>query len=177
MSVASFALDPRDGRVVVVFGDAQGRHLPLWVDDGDAAALGAACRAPVTAPDPGRSAPALVLAVVEACGGGVDRAELRRLERGILQGVIVVDGAQGPSELPAKASTAAAVALLAGAPLLVDEVILAYVDARVREAAARAERSPPVGGGSDEPVAQSSAERWSQTLQHLAEKLLDEQRS
>jgi bifunctional DNase/RNase len=173
LSVQSFALDPRDGRVVVVFVDAAGRHVPLWVDDVDAAALADATRGEL---DTARSAPALLLAAVEACGGAVDRVELRRLERGVLHGAVVVDGARGSAELPAKASLAAALAVLAGAPVLVEDAIVAHVDARVREAAARAARAAR-DGGVDAPIALSTAERWSQTLLHLAEKLHDERRS
>jgi bifunctional DNase/RNase len=174
LTVHAFALDPRDGRVVVVFVDASGRHLPLWVDDVDAAALGDASRGEL---DTERSAPALLLAAIDACGGAVDHVELCRLEHGVLQGTVVIDGARGPAALPAKASTAAALCLLAGAPLLIEETVLSYVDARVREAAARALRASTRDAGIDAPVAQSTAERWSQTLQHLAEKLLDEHRS
>jgi bifunctional DNase/RNase len=175
VTVATFALDPRDGRAVVLFHDRDGRHLPLWVDDVDAAALADAVHGEL---DTARSAPALLAGVLEALGGAVDRVELRRLERNVLHGVLVVDGGRGPAELPAKASLAAALAVLVGAPLLVDELILAHADARLREARERARRDGASDdGGVDEPVAQSAAERWNQTLMHLAEKLVDGQRS
>ncbi|MBM4280420.1 MAG: bifunctional nuclease family protein [Deltaproteobacteria bacterium] len=173
LSVQSFALDPRDGKVVVVFVDAAGRHLPMWVDDVDAATLADASRGEL---DTARSTPALLLAAVEACGGAVERVELRRLERGVLHGAVILDGARGAAELPAKASLAAALALLAGAPVLAEDAIVAHVDARVREAAARAVRAER-DTGADSTLALSTAERWSQTLLHLAGKLHDERRS
>jgi bifunctional DNase/RNase len=176
LTLSTMTLDPRDGRAVVVFADGAGRHLPLWIDDVDAGALADAARGDL---DTARSASALLLGALEACGGGVDRVELRRLDRGVLHAVVVVDGARGPAELPAKATLAAAVAVLSGAPLLVDEAILAHTSARLDEAVARAERAAHAGRdvGIDEPVAQSTAERWNQALQHLAGKLFDDSRS
>ncbi len=175
LQLAAFALDPRDGRAVALFRDDAGRHLPLWVDDVDAAQLADAARGER---DTARSSAGLLVGALEACGGVVDRVELRQLDRSVLRAVVVIDGAAGAAELPARASTAAAAALLTGAPLLVDELILAHTHARLQEAAARAARDGAGDdGGVDEPVAQSAAERWNQTLQHLAERLIDGQRS
>jgi len=44
LRLTTFAIDPRDGRAVAVFGDDAGRHLPVWVDDTDAAQLADAAR-------------------------------------------------------------------------------------------------------------------------------------
>jgi bifunctional DNase/RNase len=169
-------LDPRDGRAVVIFVDEQKRCLPLWVDDSDAAALAGAARGDA---DSTQSPAALLLGVVDACGGAIDRVELHRAEGSMLRGVVVVDGSRGATVLPAKASIAAALAILADAPLLVDDGLVAVAHQRLQEAAERhARRSrPPLSTGVDAPVVQSTAERWSQTLQHLAGKIFDDRPS
>lgn len=174
--VQSFALDPRDGRAVVLFAahsedGAEKRLLPLWVDDADAAALASALRGNQTTAS---STAALTWAAILACGGGVDRCELQREQGGVLRAVVVVNGAFGPAELPARASVAATLAILAGAPIVVDDALLAAVHARLVEAAARQQ---PKDDGVDAPLLQTTGERWNQLLAHLSQKLVDERPS
>ncbi len=168
--LVTITLDPRDGRAVAIFQDDDGRCLPLWVDDADAAALAAAARGQRS----GTSPASLVVAAVEACGGAIDRAVLQRVQGGVLRAVIVVAGATGPAELPAKASTAAAVAMLAGAPILVDETVLALLNRRLQDAAPRG--TAGTDSAVDEPLAQTTAERWNTLLQRLADKVHDDDR-
>lgn len=169
--VASFALDPRDGRAVVLFSDGV-RLLPLWVDDIEAASLAAALRGDRSTSS---STAALLWATVQACGGGVDRCEFQREHGGVLRAVVVVDGAFGPAELPARASVAATLAVLAGAPLLVDSALLEVAHNRLLEAAARQHAKDE--SGVDAPLLQTTGERWNQLLQHLSQKLVDERPS
>jgi len=172
--LVTIALDPRDARAVVVLQDARGRTLPLWVDDDAAAAIGAAARG-VTGTT---SAHGLLVAALDVAGGAIAHVELRTLQGGVLRGVVVVAGARGVVELPARASHAVAAALVQGCPIVVDEALLAHTHQRVVEAAARSQ--PPGearGGAVDEPLSQSTAERWNTLLQHLADKLHDERPS
>jgi len=92
----------------------------------------------------------------------------------VLRAVIVVVGATGPVELPAKASTAAAVAMLAGVPILVDETVLALLNRRLQDAAPRG--TAGTDSAVDEPLAQTTAERWNTLLQRLADKVHDDDR-
>jgi bifunctional DNase/RNase len=173
--LVTIALDPRDARAVVVLQDAHGRTLPLWVDDDAAAAIGAAARGGAAS---SASAPGLLVAALDVAGGAIAHVELRMLQGGVLRGVVVVVGARGVVELPARASHAVAAALVQGCPVVVDEMLLAHIHQRVVEAAARSQ--PPVetrGGAVDEPLSQSTAERWNTLLQHLADKLHDERPS
>ncbi len=170
--VQSFALDPRDGRAVVLFADSEKRLLPLWVEDADAAALATALRGDQTTAS---STAALTWAAILACGGGIDRCELQREQGGVLRAVVVVNGAFGPAELPARASVAATLAILAGAPIVVDEALLGAVHARLVEAAARQQQKDDAGV--DAPLLQTTGERWNQLLAHLSQKLVDERPS
>ena len=169
--VANFALDPRDGRAVVLFTDGA-CLLPLWVDDIEAASLAAALRGDRSTSS---STAALLWAAVQACGGGVDRCEFQREHGGVLRAVVVVNGAFGPAELPARASVAATLAVLAGAPLLVDSALLELAHNRLLEAAARQHAKDETGV--DAPLLQTTGERLNQLLQHLSLKLVDERPS
>ena len=145
--------------------------MPLWVEDADAAALAAAARGDHRTTS---SAAALLVAAVDACGGAVDRSVLQRVQGGVLRAVVVVVGAAGLAELPARASTAATVAMLAGAPILVDETVLALLHRRLLDAAAQS--SAGMDSAVDEPLAQTTAERWNSLLQRLADKVHDDDR-
>lgn len=169
--LVTITLDSRDGRAVAIFEDEQRRCLPLWVEDADAAALAAAARGDHRTTS---SAAALLVAAVDACGGAVDRSVLQRVQGGVLRAVVVVVGAAGLAELPARASTAATVAMLAGAPILVDETVLALLHRRLLDAAAQS--SAGMDSAVDEPLAQTTAERWNSLLQRLADKVHDDDR-
>jgi bifunctional DNase/RNase len=172
--LVTIAFDPRDTRAVVVLQDAQGRTLPLWVDDDAAAAVAAAARGV----DETTSPPALLVAALDATGGAIAHVELRSVHDGVLKAVVVVAGARGVVELPARPSHAVAAAILQGCPVVADDALIAWTHQRVVDAAAR---SQPPGearaGAVDEPLSQSTAERWNALLQHLADKLHDERPS
>lgn len=171
--VGSFTLDPRDGRAVVLFvHEPSQRMLPLWLDDVDAAALAAALSG-----DQGTSTStaAFTWAAVQACGGSIDRCEFTGEHGGVLRAVVVVDGAFGPVELPTRASTAATLAALSGAPLVVADALLTLVHARLLDAEARQKRQQDTGV--DTPLLQTTSERWNQLLEHLREKIVDERPS
>lgn len=168
--LTSIVLDPRDARAVLILQDAGARCLPLWVDDTDAAAVAAAERGDART----TSAPALLVAALTAAGGAIDRVELRAVHGGVLRAMVTVAGALGVVELPARASHAIAAAIHAGAPVLVEEAVIAHLHQRLKDAAAR---SQPPESAVDEPLSQSTAERWNTLLLHLADKLQDERPS
>lgn len=159
---------------MLILQDAAGRTLPLWVDDDAAATVAAAARG-----ERDTTSPAVLLAAaLAATGGAIDRVELRSVQGGVLKAVVVIVGALGTIELAARASHAVAAALVVSAPVVADEVVVAHLDQRLRDAAARS--SPPTaasGAAVDEPLTQSTAERWNTLLQHLAEKIHDERPS
>jgi bifunctional DNase/RNase len=161
--LASISLDPRDGRAVAVFVDNAGRCLPLWVDDDAAAALA-----------DGNGAARVLVDAVKVCGGAIDRCELTHVDGGVLRALVVVLGTD-VTPLAARASFAAAVARVAGVPLLVDDAVLAHAHARLNEATARAASlsTPPA----DAPLTQTAADRWNALLDHLAERLHDDRPS
>jgi bifunctional DNase/RNase len=172
--LVTITLDPRDAHAVVVLQDARGRTLPLWVDDAAATAIAAAARGTRDT----TSAPALLVAGLEATGGAIVHVELRALQGGVLQAVVVVAGALGVVELPTRASHAVAAALVQGCPIVADDAVIAWTHQRVVEAAARAQPAGEARAGAvDEPLSQSTAERWNALLQHLADKLHDERPS
>ncbi len=171
--LVTILLDPRDARAVVILQDVRGRTLPLWVDDDAASAIGAASQGGSAS-----SAAHLLVSALAVTGGAIAHVELRGLQGGVLRAVVAVVGAHGVVELPARASLAVAAALAQGCPIVVDEAIIAHTHQRVVEAAARSQ--PPAegrGGAVDEPLSQSTAERWNTLLQHLADKLQDERPS
>ncbi len=171
--VAHFTLDPRDGRAVVLLvHEPSQRVLPLWIDDDAAAALASALRGDRLTSS---STAALLWAAVQACGGGIERCELTAEMGGVLQAVVVVEGAFGPAELPARASVAATLAVLSGAPLVVDDLLLSAVHSLLVEAAARQRGQKDVAV--DAPLLQTTSERWNQLLEHLREKIVDERPS
>ncbi|HEY1100494.1 MAG TPA: bifunctional nuclease domain-containing protein [Myxococcota bacterium] len=167
----TITLDPRDGHAVAIFFHApSGRCLPLWIDDVDAAALAAAVRGDRSTTS---SSAALLAASIEVCGGAVDRVQLQRVQGGVLRAVVVVAGSVGLSALPARASTAITLALLSGAPILIDDGLLTQIHARLHEAAKRAGHDD----GVDTPTQQTATERWNLLLAHLADRVVDERPS
>ncbi len=174
VSLVTIALDPRDTRAVLVMQDARGRTLPIWVDDEAAVAVAAAARGTLQTLSP----PALLVAALEACGGALLRVELGGLHDGALRAVVVVLGAYGEVELSARPSLAIAAALVQGCPIVTDPLLLAHVDERVVEAAARMQAAVDARSSAvDEPPIQSTAERWNALLEHLKDRLVDERPS
>ena len=171
VALTTINLDPRDGSAVAIFLHAPtGRCLPLWVDDVDAAALASAWRGERATTS---SSAAFMQAAITVCGGAIDHVELQRIQGGVLRAVVVVAGTSGLTALAARASTAVALAMVAGAPVFVDDVVLTQVHARLQEAAKRA----AVDDGVDAAAVQTTSERWNQLLAHLADRVVDERPS
>lgn len=163
LELVELTLDPRDGRAVIVLEHRpSGRAFPIWLDERDAAALArAATQRPSDRPD----AQELAFAVALTLGAEVRHAALTRVIGGVVQAELCLAHGDEVVCLDARPSDAIAVALRAGAPILVDEELLEQVAARVREAEARV---LPQGRAGAEPALQSPAERWNILLEHLS---------
>ena len=159
----SLQLDPRDGRaVLLLIHEDSGRIFPLWLGDTEASAIARALEGRrVTSSD----AHDLLWRLVDRLGAAIEHVEIRSLAGGVLEAIVAVSHVDEPFLLDARVSDAVALALRAGAPILVGEELLETVAARVREAEAR--MGPRPVSAAAEPVVQSAAERWNQLLAHL----------
>lgn len=164
LELVELTLDPRDGRGVIVLEHRpSGRAFPVWVDERDAAAIARATAGRATSrPDTQE----LLYAVALALGAEVRHAALTRVIGGVVHAELCLVHGDELFALDARPSDAIAVALRAGAPILVDDDLLEQVAARVREAEARV--LPPSGAAAAEPALQSTAERWNILLEHLS---------
>lgn len=165
LTVANLSLDPRDGAAVLLLEHAAtGRVFPLWLDDRQAATVARAADGQRT---PRPESADLMHGIVRALGGAVRQAVITGVVGGVVQAEIVLGYADEESVLDARPSDAIALALLEGAPLLVEDGLLEQVAARVREAEARV--APDRDYAAAEPVYQSAAERWNALIGHLSE--------
>ncbi|HWI71281.1 MAG TPA: bifunctional nuclease domain-containing protein [Baekduia sp.] len=99
-----------------------GRVLPIWVDTAEATALAAALEA-VELPRPGTYA--FAAALLTAAGGTISTVRIARLEGGVFYAVVELEGG---ASLDARPSDALNLALLTGAPIAVEEAVLAAAD-------------------------------------------------
>jgi bifunctional DNase/RNase len=164
LSLTEFALDPRDGRAIVVLShDETERVFPIWLEDRDAAAIARAAEGrPPARPD----AQDLAFGVTLAVGARVVAARLTGVVKGVVCACVEIEHGDEPLLLEARPSDAIALALKGSAPILVDDELLERVAERVREAEARVR---PDGAGVDESVFQTPGERWNQLLEHLSD--------
>jgi bifunctional DNase/RNase len=168
LRVGGVTLDPRDGRAVILMVEERGsRVFPLWVGDDEAAAVARALsgRGQSSSTD----THGLLAAAVRTLGAGVAHVEITGVVSSVVTAAVVTASvhladADGNTALPARPSDAIALALRMGAPVLVDEELLAQVAARVADAEARTSRNAVAA----EPVQMSQAERWNQLLAHLS---------
>jgi bifunctional DNase/RNase len=162
--VASLALDPRDGAAVLLLEHEEThRVFPLWLGDREAASIARAADG-VIAHRP--EASSLMHGVVRALGGVVRQVSITGVVGGVVQAEVVLAQADEEVVLDARPSDAIALALQAGAPVLIDDALLEQVAARVREAEARVQ--PEQTFTAAEPVHQSAAERWNALIGHLS---------
>lgn len=164
LRVAGVTLDPRDGRAVVVLvHEDSGRAFPLWVADDDAAAIARAVagRGQSSSTD----THGLLWAAVRSLGAAVEHVELNGALHSVVTAAVTLADAEGPVVLAARASDAVALALRAGAPVLVHEELLQQVATRLADAEARTAGRGPTAA---EPVQMTPAERWNALLAHLS---------
>lgn len=164
LRVAGLTLDPRDGRAVVVLAhEPSGRVFPLWVADDDAAGIARALSG--GGQSSSTDTHGLLWATVRSLGAGVEHVELNGALHSVVTAAVTLADAAGPVVLAARPSDAVALALRAGAPILVHEELLAQVAARVSDAQARTAGRGPTAA---EPVQMTPAERWNALLAHLS---------
>ena len=164
LRVAGVTLDPRDGKAVVVLAhEPSGRSFPLWVADDDAAGIARAVsgRGQSSSTD----THGLLWAAVRSLGAAVEHVELNGALQSVVTAAVTLSDAAGPIVLAARASDAVALALRAGAPILVNEELLDQVAARLADAEARTADHGPTAA---EPVQMTPAERWNALLAHLS---------
>ena len=169
LRVGALALDPRDGRPVILLVHGEtGRVFPLWVGDDEAAAVARALR---RGPTDARSDAALpdtqdLLAATIAClGASVEHVELTGIVDRVVTATIALGDADGTIILPARPSDAVALALRMNAPIFVHDELLSQIASRVADAEARTGSRTATAA---EPVQLSQAERWNQLLAHLS---------
>lgn len=164
LRVAGVTLDPRDGRAIVVLvDDESGRAFPLWGADDAAAAIARAVEG--RGQSSSTDTHGLLWAAVRTLGAGVEHVELNGALHGVVSAAVTLADAAGPITLAARASDAIALALRAGAPVLVHDELLAQVAARLADAEARTSGHGPAAA---EPVQMTPAERWNALLAHLS---------
>ena len=136
------------------------RRRPIWVGAFEGTALALAV-AGIELPRPGTHR--LAAGLLAAAGAGLAEVRVTRLEDGTFYAEAVVAGQGGEAVVDARPSDAIAMAVEAGAPILVDPAVLAAAAA-----------APPRIGGLDElpdGAAEIAAERqaeWARTMALLS---------
>jgi bifunctional DNase/RNase len=118
----------QDHHVVLLQEPESGRRLPIWI--GQEHALELALRLlghSSQLPRPLGSD--LSAHLVQALGGNVREVRIDRLTEGTYCAVIVVQGAQGITEVDARPSDALALALVVGAPIQADRAVVDTTEA------------------------------------------------
>lgn len=162
VSLATIALDPRDGTAVAVLEHAAtGAVFPLWLSDDEARAI--AGHASSTRESP--TGEHLLLGVIRGLGASVREARIVAVVEGIVRADLVLVHGDEERVFAARPSDAIAVALRAGAPIVVDDALLDVVGARVRDAI---DLVAPATTAAAEIALQSTAERWNQLISHLS---------
>jgi bifunctional DNase/RNase len=113
----------RDHYVVLLQAPDGRRRLPIWI--GQETAIEIALRLLGHGPQLARPLGSdLTARLVQALGGTVREVRIDRLTEGTYYAVIVVDGAQGPTEIDARPSDALALALAVGASVRADRAVV-----------------------------------------------------
>lgn len=119
---------PSNSPIVLVRGPGD-LLLPIWIGPNEAAAIAMAMQG-VTAPRP--LTHDLFIAALEQLGAPLRSVRITRLEDGVFFGELVL-GEQGTTVVDARPSDAIALALRAGAPVLVADAVLAEAGVPVED--------------------------------------------
>lgn len=120
---------PTNSPIVLVRGGPSNLHLPIWIGPNEAAAIAMALQG-VTPPRP--LTHDLFVATLAEIGQPLRGVRITRLDEGVFYGQLVLDGVV----VDARPSDAIALALRAGAPILVAEEVLAEAGVEVEPEAA-----------------------------------------
>lgn len=118
---------PRPQHIMVLAERDGQRRLPVWVGPAEAGALALTLEAQET---PRPLTYQLTARLIEAAGSSLAEVRITRLTEGIFYAVIIIDGPAGRHEIDARPSDAVNLAVLAGAPIRVDSVVLDDLGAR-----------------------------------------------
>lgn len=125
--IASLAVDPRGNQPVIVLKPldeepGQGSLLPIWIGHPEATAILLAIEG-VETPRP--MTHDLLREVIDALDAYVERVEITRVEDGTFYAAIVLRGEERTRIVDARPSDSIALAVRAGAPILVAEEVMA----------------------------------------------------
>lgn len=120
-TVENLGVDPNTGGVVVLLRAESGKLLPIWIGalEGQNIAIALAGEKP-----PRPLTPDLLLSVLEVLGGKLERVEITELKDNTFFARLIINARGMEYEIDARPSDAIALALRAGAPILVDEGLL-----------------------------------------------------
>ncbi len=120
-TVENLGVDPNTGGVVVLLRAENGKLLPIWIGalEGQNIAIALAGEKP-----PRPLTPDLLLSVLEVLGGKLERVEITELKDNTFYARLIINARGMEYEIDARPSDAIALALRAGAPILVDEGLL-----------------------------------------------------
>jgi bifunctional DNase/RNase len=122
----------RPEKLAIVLDEQPGqRRLAIWVGSFEALSIAFALEG-TELPRP--MAYQFMSALLEAAGGRLAEARVTRLDDGTFYAVAVVDGPGGRRELDARPSDALNLALVTGAPILVDPAVLEEASGSARGA-------------------------------------------
>lgn len=114
--------NPLNRTHVIVLSERDGqRRLPIWVGPVEATVLALTLQA-VEMPRP--MTYQMAAGLLDACESGVSEVRITRLAGEVFYAVVVVTGPAGQREVDARPSDAVNLALVTGAPILVDGALL-----------------------------------------------------
>jgi RNA polymerase sigma factor (sigma-70 family) len=135
-----------------------GRKLPVWIGPAEAAMMALTLEAVETPrPFPAK----LGVSLVQAAGSVIEEVRITRLLDSVFYAAVLVRGPGGTEEVDARPSDAVNLALVAGAPIRVDESLLTNVSATSceREAAALPVATAEIAAEVTERLRQARARR------------------
>jgi len=164
MRVFGLTIDPQSKTPIVVLREAGGDAvLPVWVGAMEAMAISLVLNneslpRPLTHD--------LLLMTLKAFKAELRRVEINDLREGTYYAVLVLSGAEGRTRVDCRPSDAIALAMRAGAPILVEEEVLRLAAAEQKKAedAATSEISSPVPDAATDMVRRAGARREADML-------------
>jgi RNA polymerase sigma factor (sigma-70 family) len=113
--------DPSRRKHIMVLTERDGtRALPIWIGPAEATAMAVTL---ASAESPRPFTYKLTTTALQAAGSGVDEVRITRLDSGIFYASVLVRSPSGRQEVDARPSDAVNLALVAGAPIKVDNAL------------------------------------------------------